>query len=107
VRTGTRLWCRPGSRRGSTLCRPDNHPNASSERSPYCWAKSFIKSFDLSGTPRGILAQDAATEAGEVFDKAKAQAQVLGSGVFSFAQGQVPPVAGPGFEPAATAWPAL
>jgi hypothetical protein len=50
-------------------------------------AKSFIKGVDLSGTPRGILAQDAATEAGEVFDKAKAQAQVVGSGVFSFAQG--------------------
>jgi len=50
-------------------------------------ATEFIKSIDLSGTPRGILQQDAATEAGEVFDKAKSQAQVVGSGVFSFAQG--------------------
>jgi hypothetical protein len=50
-------------------------------------ATEFIKSVDLSGTPRGILAEDAATEAGEVFDQAKSQAQVVGSGVFSFAQG--------------------
>jgi hypothetical protein len=50
-------------------------------------ARSFIKGVDLSGTPRGILSQDSATEAGEVFDKAKSQAQVVGSGVFSFAQG--------------------
>lgn len=55
-------------------------------------AKSFIRDVDLSGTPRGILAQNAATEAGEVFDKAKAQAQVVGSGVFSFAQGVNPEV---------------
>src|SRR5690349_2238415 len=50
-------------------------------------ARNFVKGVDLSGTPRGILAQDAAVQAGEVFDKAKAQAQVVGSGVFSFAQG--------------------
>lgn len=50
-------------------------------------ATEFIKSIDLSGTRRGLLRQDAATEAGEVFDKAKSQAQVVGSGVFSFAQG--------------------
>lgn len=50
-------------------------------------AKSFINSIDLAGTPRGILSQDAATEAGEVFDKAKTQAQVVGSGLFSFAEG--------------------
>lgn len=50
-------------------------------------ATEFIKSIDLSGTPRGIVRQDAATDAGEVFDKAKAQAQVVGSGVFSFVQG--------------------
>src|SRR5881628_586729 len=50
-------------------------------------ATRFIKGIDLSGTPRGILEQDAATEAGEVFDKAKAQAQVVGSGIFSFTQG--------------------
>src|SRR5262249_2229532 len=50
-------------------------------------AKAFVKSVDLGGTPRGILAQGPATEAGEVFDQAKKQAQVVGSGVFSFAEG--------------------
>jgi hypothetical protein len=50
----------------------------------------FVKSVDLSGTPRGLLHQDAATEASEVFDTAKAQAQVVGSGLFSFAQGVTP-----------------
>src|SRR5437764_6666000 len=50
-------------------------------------AKEFVKSVDLSGTPRSILSHDTATEAGEVFDQAKTQAQVVGSGVFSFAQG--------------------
>lgn len=50
-------------------------------------AKRFVKSVDLAGTPRGILSQDATTEVGEVFDKAKTQAQVVGSGVFSFSQG--------------------
>jgi hypothetical protein len=55
-------------------------------------ASNFIKNVDLRGTPRGIVPQDAATAAGEVFDKAKAQAQVVGSGVFSFAQGVTPEV---------------
>jgi hypothetical protein len=50
-------------------------------------AVGFVKSIDLSGTPRGFLAQSAATEASEVFDAAKTQAQVIGSGLFSFAQG--------------------
>ncbi len=50
-------------------------------------AREFVRSVDLSGTPRGILSQDAATEAGEIFDQAKKQAQIAGSGVFSFAQG--------------------
>jgi len=50
-------------------------------------AKDFVKSIDLSGVPRGIISQDAATEAGEIFEKAKTQAQVVGSGLFSFAQG--------------------
>src|SRR5690242_16910991 len=50
-------------------------------------AKDFVRSIDLSGTPRSILSQDAATDAGVVFDKAKNQAQVVGSSVFSFAQG--------------------
>ena len=50
-------------------------------------AREFVKSIDLAGVPRGIISQDAATEAGEIFDKAKVQAQVVGSGLFSFAQG--------------------
>ena len=50
-------------------------------------AAQFIKSVDLSGTRRWVVKQDAAAETGEVFDKAKSQAQVVGSGVFSFAQG--------------------
>src|SRR3954451_7794009 len=52
----------------------------------------FVRSIDLSGTPRGFLADAAATEATEVFDTAKAQAQVVGSGLFSFAQGVTPQV---------------
>jgi hypothetical protein len=52
-------------------------------------AQAFVKSVDLSGVPRGISAMGAAAdaEAGAVFDKAKAQAQIVGSGVFSFSQG--------------------
>ena len=50
-------------------------------------AKRFVDSVDLAGTPRGILSQEAAAEVGEVFDKAKTQAQVVGSGLFSFSQG--------------------
>jgi hypothetical protein len=53
-------------------------------------AAEFVKSIDLSGTPRGFLAQSAATEASELFDAAKTQAQVVGSGLFSFAQGVTP-----------------
>jgi hypothetical protein len=50
-------------------------------------AKQYVSSIDLSGVPRGLVPMSAATEASEVFDKAKTQAQVVGSGVFSFAQG--------------------
>jgi len=50
-------------------------------------AKDYVSSIDLRGTPRGIASMAAASEAGEVFDKAKTQAQVVGSGVFSFATG--------------------
>jgi hypothetical protein len=50
-------------------------------------AISYIKSVDLTGTHRNIRSQDAATEAGEIFDQAKAQAQVVGAGVFSFEVG--------------------
>jgi hypothetical protein len=50
-------------------------------------ATAFVSSIDLSDTPRGILRQDAASDAVDVFDKAKSQAQIVGSGVFSFAEG--------------------
>jgi hypothetical protein len=50
-------------------------------------ATEFVKTIDLSGTPHSIVRREAAVDAGEVFDKAKAQAQVVGSGVFSFAEG--------------------
>jgi hypothetical protein len=50
-------------------------------------AQQYVRSIDLSGVPRAILHMSAATEASEVFEKAKTQAQVVGSGVFSFAQG--------------------
>lgn len=49
--------------------------------------REYVASLDLSGIPRPIVAQSAAEDAGEVFDKAKQQAQVVGSGVFSFATG--------------------
>jgi hypothetical protein len=45
--------------------------------------KKFVESIDLSGTPRGMVA-DAATEAGQVFDQAKSRKL---SPRFSFAQG--------------------
>jgi hypothetical protein len=50
-------------------------------------AKEFVAGVDLSGLPRGIVAQDATADTGEVFDQAKKQAQVIGSGMFSFAVG--------------------
>ena len=53
-------------------------------------AAEFVRSIDLSGTPRALVAQDAATEASETFDTAKSQAQVVGSGLFSFAKGVTP-----------------
>jgi hypothetical protein len=53
-------------------------------------AVEFVRSIDLSGTPRGLLAQNAATEASEIFASAKSQAQVVGSGLFSFAKGVTP-----------------
>ncbi len=48
--------------------------------------KDYVASVDLTGTPRGIVAQDAATEAGAVFDQAKNQAQVVGSAVVAYAK---------------------
>lgn len=50
-------------------------------------AIDYVKSIDLSGIRRPNVAMDAAGEMGEVFDQAKTQAQVVGSAVFSFAQG--------------------
>jgi hypothetical protein len=50
-------------------------------------AKTYIASLDVVGLPRGLVAQDAQTDTGTVFDQAKAQAQVVGSGLFSFSQG--------------------
>jgi hypothetical protein len=50
-------------------------------------ARQYVLSIDLRGTPRSILSLDAATDAGVVFDKAKDQAQVVGSGILSFEQG--------------------
>jgi hypothetical protein len=54
--------------------------------------RDYVRGLDLKGTPRGIIHQSAAEEAGEVFDKAKNQAQVIGSGVFSFVTGVTPEV---------------
>jgi hypothetical protein len=50
-------------------------------------AKKFVRAADLANTPRSIVAMDADTDAGTVFEEAKRQAQVVGSGVFSFAEG--------------------
>jgi hypothetical protein len=50
-------------------------------------AHAFVESVDLTDTPRWLVAQDAAADAGTVFDTAKEQAQVVGSGLFSFAEG--------------------
>jgi hypothetical protein len=50
-------------------------------------AKRFVTKLDLSNTPRGLLSMSAATEASALFDQAKAQAQVVGSALFSFTQG--------------------
>lgn len=55
-------------------------------------SRKYVSAIDLSGTPRGIISQDAAEEASAVFTKAKDQAQVVGSGVFSFAKGVTPEV---------------
>jgi hypothetical protein len=49
--------------------------------------KDYISSADLSDLPRPIIEQDAASEAGEVFEKTKQQAQVVGAGILSFADG--------------------
>jgi hypothetical protein len=50
-------------------------------------ARAYVQGVDLSDTPRWLVPQDASVAAGEVFDAAKAQARVVGSSLFSFAQG--------------------
>jgi len=49
--------------------------------------KEYVSSIDLTGLPRPIVTMDAASEAGEVFEKTKQQALVVGSGILSFADG--------------------
>lgn len=50
-------------------------------------AREYVESVDLSGIARGLVTQDAASEAGEVFEATKNQAQVVGSSLFSFSKG--------------------
>ncbi|KYF90740.1 hypothetical protein BE20_16765 [Sorangium cellulosum] len=50
-------------------------------------ARDYVRALDLAGIPRKLVAQDAATDAGDVFDAAKSQARVIGSSLLSFAQG--------------------
>jgi hypothetical protein len=50
-------------------------------------ARQFIQAIDLSGTSRRILPLGVGDETGAVFDQTKAQAQISGSALFSFAQG--------------------
>jgi hypothetical protein len=49
--------------------------------------KRYVESIDLSGTPREIVQQGDRGEPSGMFDAAKAQAQVVGAGLFSFSQG--------------------
>lgn len=50
-------------------------------------AKEYVASLDFSSVKRGILSQDAADAPGEVFDTAREQALVVGSGMFAFTVG--------------------
>lgn len=50
-------------------------------------ALGYVEAINLRGTPRGMVAHDANADTGPVFDQAKNQAQVVGSALFSFAQG--------------------
>jgi hypothetical protein len=50
-------------------------------------SRNYVKSVDVGFARRAAVTEDAATQAGEIYDKAKSQAQVVGSAVFSFAQG--------------------
>lgn len=48
--------------------------------------EQYLAAVDLSNTPRELVEQDAATDPdAAVFEQARTQAQVVGSGVFSFA----------------------
>ena len=47
----------------------------------------YVRAIDLSGTPVQMRAMGAPADHGEIFDAAKTQAQIVGSAVFSFAQG--------------------
>ncbi len=55
-------------------------------------AREYLKTIDLIGTPRGILAFDAATEEGELFEKGHTQIVTVGSTLLSFAAGITPEV---------------
>jgi hypothetical protein len=55
-------------------------------------AKEYVASLELPGAPRAMVLESAATEASEVFDSAKNQAQVVGSALLSFAKGVTPVV---------------
>jgi len=50
-------------------------------------ARNYVEDVDLAGTPRGIVSMGPQDDAGVVFDDAKKQAQVVGSGVFAFEKG--------------------
>lgn len=50
-------------------------------------ALNYVIAVDLSDTPRGILTMGAEDDSSSVFDNAKKQAQIVGSGVFAFERG--------------------
>lgn len=50
-------------------------------------SRKFVEAVDLKGTPRGLVAMAATDDATTVLDKAKNQAQVVGSTLFSFEAG--------------------
>src|SRR4051812_23253510 len=54
---------------------------------------AYVDDIDLYGTPRGLVRRAATRDLDApsvVFDAARQQAQVVGSGLFSFAQGVTP-----------------
>lgn len=54
--------------------------------------RAYVRDLDIKGTKRPIVEQGPGDDAEKVFDQAKNQAQVVGSGVFSFATGVTPQV---------------